>query len=76
MKVVNCLNDFKPASCSRSDSSGAPPGKAAPIDSLIVPEYWCGGTASKGRGCSSLGWDWLNYLLKLLNYLFLFTKRL
>lgn len=48
MKVVNCLKDFKPASCSRSDSSEAKPGKAAQIDSIIVPEYWCGGTASKG----------------------------
>lgn len=48
MKIVNCLKDFKPASCSRPDNSGATPGKAAQIDLIIVPEYWCGGTTSKG----------------------------
>lgn len=49
MKVVNYLKDFKPASCCRSDSSGVSPGKADQIDLIIVPEYWRGGTASKGR---------------------------
>lgn len=47
MKVVNSLKDFKPASCSTSDSSGATPGKAAHIDLITVPERWCAGTASK-----------------------------
>lgn len=58
MKDVTCLKDFRAASCCRSDSSGAMPGKAAQADSIIVPEYWCGGTASKGEGivhCLILG---------------------
>lgn len=77
MKDVTCLKDFRAASCCRSDSSGAMPGKAAQVDSIIVPKYWCGGTASKGEGIvQCLIWGGPNYLLQLLNYLFLFTNRL
>lgn len=77
MKDVNCPKDFKAASCCRSDSSGATPGTAAQIDFITVPEFWCGRTASKGEGVvQSLNWGSLNYLLQLLNYLFLFTNRI
>lgn len=57
MKVVNCLKDFKPASCSRSASSGATSGKDARTDSIIVPEYWCGGTSKGGALVHSAGID-------------------
>lgn len=77
MKNVKCLEGFIAASCCRSDSSGATPGKPAQIVSVIVPEYWCGRTASKGEGVvQSLNLGRLKYLLQLPNYIFLFINRL